>query len=80
MRIKELDGLRGIAVLAVISEIMTDDYGYHVDFSSPELATLKIEGEINVPNVDELIETISTTLPVKIIRTDKNISITKLNP
>ena len=68
------------ATLAQISEIMTDDYGYHVDFSSPELATLKIEGEINVPNVDELIETISTTLPVKIIRTDKNISITKLNP
>lgn len=67
------------ATLAQISEIMTDDYGYHVDFSSPDLATLKIEGEINVPSVDELIETISTTLPVKIIRTDKNITITKQN-
>lgn len=68
------------ATLAQISEIMTDDYGYHVDFSSPDLASLKIEGEISVPNVDELIETISTTLPVKITRTDKNITITKLNP
>ncbi|QEM10928.1 FecR family protein [Mucilaginibacter rubeus] len=67
------------ATLAQISEIMTDDYGYHVSFSRPELTTLKIEGEINVPNVDELIETISTTLPVKIIRTDKNITITKQN-
>lgn len=68
------------ATLAQISEIMADDYGYHVDFSSPDLTSLKIEGEINVPNVDELIETISTTLPVKITRTDKNITITKLNP
>ena len=68
------------ATLAQISEIMTDDYGYHVDFSSPDLTALKIEGEINVPNVKELIETISTTLPVKITQTDKNITITKLNP
>ncbi|GGA89868.1 FecR family protein [Mucilaginibacter rubeus] len=68
------------ASLAQISEIMTDDYGYQVDFSSPDLTNFKIEGEINVPNVEELIETISTTLPVKITRTDKNITITKLNP
>ncbi|MDB5150830.1 MAG: hypothetical protein JWQ57_4850 [Mucilaginibacter sp.] len=68
------------ATLAQISEIMADDYGYHVDFSGPDLANLMIEGEISVPNVDELIETISTTLPVKITRTDKNITITKLNP
>lgn len=68
------------ASLAQISEIMTDDYGYQVNFSSPDLANFKIEGEINVPNVEELIETISTTLPVKITRTDKNITITKLNP
>jgi transmembrane sensor len=67
------------ATLAQISEIMTDDYGYHVDFSNPDLANLRIEGEINVPSVEELIETISTTLPVKIIRTDKNITITKQN-
>ncbi|SDH07714.1 FecR family protein [Mucilaginibacter sp. P25] len=68
------------ASLAQISEIMTDDYGYHVDFLNPDLANLKIEGEINVPSVEELIETIATTLPVKITRTDKNITITKLNP
>ncbi|MEO3403405.1 FecR domain-containing protein [Mucilaginibacter sp. CAU 1740] len=67
------------ATLAQISEIMTDDYGYHVTLANPDLAALKIEGEINVPNVEELIETISTTLPVKITRSDKNITITKLN-
>lgn len=67
------------ATLGQISEIMTDDYGYHVEFANPELTKLKIEGEINVPNVDELIETISTTLPLKITRSDKNITITKLN-
>ncbi|XHR92142.1 FecR family protein [Mucilaginibacter sp. UC70_90] len=68
------------ATLAQISETMADDYGYHTAFSDPALSALKIEGEINVPDVDELIETISTTLPVKITRTDKNITITKLNP
>lgn len=67
------------ATLAQISEIMADDYGYHVEFASPDLAALKIEGEINVPNVDELIETLSTALPLKITRSDKNITITKLN-
>jgi transmembrane sensor len=65
------------ATLAQISEIMTDDYGYHIDFSNPDLAELKIEGEISVSNVDELLETISTTLSVKIIHSDKNITITK---
>lgn len=65
------------ATLAQISEIMTDDYGYHIDFSNPDLAGLKIEGEISVSNVEELLETISTTLSVKITRSDKNITITK---
>lgn len=64
------------STLAQISEVMTDDYGYHVDFASPQLANLKIEGEISVSNIDELVETITTTLPVKITQTDKNITIT----
>ncbi|HEY9195780.1 MAG TPA: FecR domain-containing protein, partial [Mucilaginibacter sp.] len=61
--------------LAHIGEIMTDDYGYHIEFSDPKLAELKIEGEISVSNVDELLETITTTLPVKIKHEDKNITI-----
>jgi ferric-dicitrate binding protein FerR (iron transport regulator) len=56
---------------------MTDDYGYHIDYTDPAIANLKIEGEISVSNVDELLETISTTLSVKVTQTDKNITITK---
>jgi len=65
------------ATLSQIGEIMTDDYGYHIDYTDPAIANLKIEGEISVSNVDELLETISTTLSVKVTQTDKNITITK---
>ncbi|WP_295794938.1 FecR domain-containing protein [Mucilaginibacter sp.] len=65
------------ATLAQISEVMTDDYGYHIEIADPALANLKIEGEISVSNVDELLETISTTLSVKITHSDKNITITE---
>jgi len=65
------------ATLAQISEVMTDDYGYHIEIADPALANLKIEGEISVSNVDELLETISTTLSVKITHADKNITITE---
>ncbi|MDN3581404.1 FecR family protein [Mucilaginibacter flavus] len=68
------------STLAQIAEVMADDYGYHVDFANPQLANLKIEGEISVSNIGELIETITTTLPVKITQTDKNITITSINP
>ncbi|MDB4920762.1 FecR family protein [Mucilaginibacter sp.] len=65
------------ATLSQISEVMTDDYGYHIEIPDPKLADLKIEGEISVSNVDELLETISTTLSVKITHADKNITITE---
>jgi ferric-dicitrate binding protein FerR (iron transport regulator) len=65
------------ATLSQIGEVMTDDYGYHIDYTDPAIANLKIEGEISVSNVDELLETISTTLSVKVTQTDKNITITK---
>ncbi|MCR8556608.1 FecR domain-containing protein [Mucilaginibacter sp. BJC16-A38] len=65
------------ATLAQISEVMTDDYGYHIEIQNPKLGDLKIEGEISVSNVDELLETIATTLSVKITHTDKNITITE---
>jgi transmembrane sensor len=65
------------ATLAQISEVMTDDYGYHIEIADSALANLKIEGEISVSNVDELLETISTTLSVKITHSDKNITITE---
>jgi transmembrane sensor len=65
------------ATLAQIGEVMTDDYGYRIDYADSAVANLKIEGEISVSNVDELLETISTTLPVKIKQEDKNINIQK---
>src|SRR3569833_2385305 len=65
------------ATLARICEVLTDDYGYHVDFSNPKLKDLKIEGDISVSNVDELLETITTTLSVKVTYADKNITITE---
>ena len=65
------------ATLAQITEVMTDDYGYHIEISDPALSNLKIEGEISVSNVDELLETIATTLSVKVTHSDKNITITE---
>jgi len=63
--------------LAHICEVLTDDYGYHIDIPDAKLADLKIEGEISVSNVEELLETISTTLSVKVTYADKNITITE---
>ena len=65
------------ATLSQIGEVMTDDYGYHIDYTDPAIANLKIEGEISVSNVDELLETISTTLSVRVTQSNKNITITK---
>jgi len=65
------------ATLAQICEVLTDDYGYHVDIANPKLKDLKIEGDISVSNVDELLETITTTLSVKVTYADKNITITE---
>jgi ferric-dicitrate binding protein FerR (iron transport regulator) len=65
------------ATLSQIGEVMTDDYGYHIDYTDPAIANLKIEGEISVSNVDELLETISTALSVRVTQSNKNITITK---
>jgi ferric-dicitrate binding protein FerR (iron transport regulator) len=59
-----------------ILEMLEDNYGYHITLSNPDMASARIEGEINVPNVDELFETISTTLHFKIKQFEKNITIT----
>lgn len=59
-----------------IAEELEDNYGYHVTLTE-EIAARKIEGEINVPNLSELLETLSTTLHVDINQTDNNITITE---
>jgi len=54
---------------------LQDEYGYHVNLSDPAIKNLKIQGEIKVPTVKELLETISTTLHLQITQHNKNITI-----
>lgn len=55
------------AALEEIIETLQDNYGYTVETKNNEhIRQLKIEGEINVANVDELLTVISTTLNVKV--------------
>lgn len=54
------------AALEEIIETLQDNYGYTVETNNDQIRQLKIEGEINVANVDELLTVISTTLNVKV--------------
>jgi ferric-dicitrate binding protein FerR (iron transport regulator) len=54
------------AALGEIIETLQDNYGYTVETNNDQIRQLKIEGEINVANVDELLTVISTTLNVKV--------------
>ena len=54
------------AALEDIIETLQDNYGYTVETKSDSIRRMKIEGEINVANVDELLTVISTTLNVKV--------------
>jgi transmembrane sensor len=54
------------ATLGEIIETLQDNYGYVVKVKDKSLKSLKIEGDINVTNVEELLTVITTTLSVKI--------------
>ncbi|KAA2245413.1 DUF4974 domain-containing protein [Chitinophaga agrisoli] len=54
------------AALEEIIETLQDNYGYTVETKDEHIRRMKIEGEINVANVDELLTVISTTLNVKV--------------
>lgn len=54
------------ATLSEIIETLQDNYGYTVKVSEQSIKKLKIEGDINVANVEELLTVITTTLNVKI--------------
>lgn len=54
------------ATLGEIIETLQDNYGYAVKVSEQSIKKLKIEGDINVTNVEELLTVITTTLNVKI--------------
>ena len=54
------------ATLGEIIETLQDNYGYVIKLKEQSLKKLKIEGDINVTNVEELLTVITTTLNVKI--------------
>jgi ferric-dicitrate binding protein FerR (iron transport regulator) len=54
------------ATLGEIIETLQDNYGYVIRLKEQSLKKLKIEGDINVTNVEELLTVITTTLNVKI--------------
>jgi ferric-dicitrate binding protein FerR (iron transport regulator) len=54
------------ATLGEIIETLQDNYGYNIKIKEQSLRKLRIEGDINVTNVEELLTVITTTLNVKI--------------
>jgi len=66
------------ATLKEIAETLQDNYGYSVTIKDPALFSLKIEGDISVNSVSDLLDVVATTLNIKIEQTaDKHINITK---
>jgi transmembrane sensor len=67
------------ALLKEIVKSLEEDYGYVVEVKDQKLMDLRIEGEISVSSVDELLTTVSATLGVRISRpSDKRIIMSKL--
>lgn len=58
-----------------IVETLQDNYGYAVNLADKELLQLKIEGEISVTSVPELLAVISSTLSIRIEESGKEIII-----
>ncbi len=66
------------AHLKDILKVLVDDYGYTLQVKEPVLLDLKIEGEITVTTIQELLSTISATLDLQITETpNKHIVITR---
>ena len=66
------------ATLKEITETLQDNYGYTVTVKDSTLLALRIEGDISVNNVSDLLDVVTTTLNIKIEQTaEKNITITK---
>jgi len=66
------------ASLGEITETLQDRFGYTVNTDDTTLLKLKIEGEISVSDVAELLDVVTTTLNVKIEQSaNKHITISK---
>ena len=60
-----------------IIEALQDNYGYAVNVEDKELMELKIEGDISVTSVQELLTVVSSTLGIRIEESGKEIVITR---
>ncbi|HEY9047741.1 MAG TPA: FecR domain-containing protein [Ohtaekwangia sp.] len=60
-----------------IAETLQDNYGYAINVEDQELMNLKIEGEISVTSVQELLALVSSTLGIRMEEAGNEIIITK---
>ena len=66
------------ASLKEIAETLQDNYGYTVSVKDSSLLSLKIEGDISVSNITDLLDVLSTSLNINIQQsTGKHIAISK---
>ena len=59
------------ATLGDMLKSLEDTYGYRVSYAKADMREMRIEGEINVAGVQELLETISASLHVSIYQNGK---------
>jgi transmembrane sensor len=60
-----------------IMEALQDSYGYAINLEDKEMMDMKIEGEISVTSVQELLSLVSSTLGIRIEESGKEIIITR---
>jgi transmembrane sensor len=60
-----------------IVETLQDNYGYAINVEDREMMDMKIEGEISVTSVQELLSLVSSTLGIRIEESGKEIIITR---
>lgn len=65
------------ATLEEMISVLQDDLGYEVTLNNYKLNHLKVEGEINVGSVNELLQILSNTLHLNIKTNNKRITITE---
>lgn len=60
-----------------IVKILQDDHGFEVDVNDEELLGLRIEGEISVATLEELLSTVEVALGLRISQSGKQIAISR---
>lgn len=62
-----------------IVKTLQDDHGFNVEVKDEKLLGLRIEGEISVATLDELLSTVEVALGLRISQTEKHIVIARRN-